>query len=51
VSPLKEKKATLQKLIRLKKQKVTSQIKGQDKTQEKQLNELEISSFQKKDSE
>ena len=47
----KKKKATLQKLISLKKQKLTSQIKGQDKTPEKQLNELEISSFQKKNSE
>ena len=30
------------KLIRMKKQKVTSQMKGQDQTPEKQLNEVEI---------
>ena len=36
----------------MKKQKVTSQVKGQDKTTEKQLNEVEIGNLpEKKNSE
>jgi len=35
----------------MKKQKVMSQMKGQDKIPEKQLNEVEIATFQKKNSE
>ena len=37
------------KLISMKKQKVTSQMKGQDKTPEKQLNEVEIGNLPKKE--
>ena len=33
----------------MKKQKVMSQMKGQDKIPEKQLNEVEIATFQKKE--
>ena len=33
----------------MKKQKVTSQMKGQDKTPEKQLNEAEIGNFPEKE--
>ena len=36
------------KFIRMKKQKVMSQIKGQDKTPEKQLNEVEIGNLPEK---
>ena len=36
-------------LIRMKKQKVMSQMKGQDKTPEKQLNEVEIGNLQEKE--
>ena len=38
-------------LIGMKKKKVTSQVKGLNKTPEKQLNEVEIATFQKKNSE
>ena len=45
-------KTILQKLDRMKKQKVMSQMKAQDKTLEKQLNKVEISNLpEKKDSE
>ena len=37
------------KFIRMKKQKVMSQIKGQDKTPEKQLNEVEIGNLPEKE--
>jgi len=33
----------------MKKKKVTSQVKGLNKTPEKQLNEVEIATFQKKE--
>jgi len=39
------------KLIKMKRQKIKSQIKGQDKTPEKQLHEAEIATFQEKNSE
>ena len=45
-------KTILQKLDRMKKQKIMSQMKAQDKTLEKQLNKVEISNLpEKKDSE
>ena len=37
------------KLIRMKKQKDMSQMKGQDKTPEKQLNEVEIDNLPEKE--
>ena len=37
------------KLISIKKQKVMSQMKRQDKTPEKQLNEVEIGNFPEKE--
>ena len=37
------------KLIMVKKQKVRSQVRGQDKTPEKQLNEVEIGNFSEKE--
>ena len=39
------KKSHYRKLMRMKKEKVTSQMKGQDKIPDKQLNEVEIGSF------
>ena len=45
------KKSPHRKLIRMKKQRVLSQMKGQDKTPEKQLNEVEIGNLPKKNSE
>ena len=41
-------KATLQKLLRMKKQNIMSQMKGQEKTPEKQLNEVEIGNLPEK---
>ena len=37
------------KFIRMKKQRVLSQMKGQDKTPEKQLNEVEIGNLPEKE--
>ena len=45
----KKKKSHYRKLIRMKKQKVMSQMKGQDKTPERQLNEVEIGNVPKKE--
>ena len=42
-------KAHYRKFIRMKKQKVMSQMKGQDKTPEKQLNEVEIGNLPEKE--
>ena len=42
-------KTTFRKLISMKKQKVVSQMKGQDKTPEKQLNEVEIGNLPEKE--
>ena len=39
------KKPHNRKLIKMERQRVTSQMKGQDKTPEKQLNEVEIGNF------
>ena len=44
-------KPQYRKLIRMKKQKVMSQMKEQDKTPEKQLNEMEIGNLPEKNSE
>ena len=41
-------KATLQKLLRMKKQNIMFQMKGQEKTPEKQLNEVEIGNLPEK---
>ena len=43
------KKSPYRKLIRMKKQRVLSQMKGQDKTPEKQLNEVEIGNLPEKE--
>ena len=43
-----EEKPHYRKLIRMKKQKAMSQMKGQDQTPEKQLNELEIGNLPEK---
>ena len=51
VSQQLKQKPSYRKLIMMKKQKVMSQMKGQDKIPEKQLNEVEIATFQKKNSE
>ena len=42
-------KATLQKLLRMKKQNIMFQMQGQEKTPEKQLNEVEIGNLPEKD--
>ena len=42
-------KITLQKVNKKKKQKVMSQMKGQDKAPEKQLNEVEIGNLPEKE--
>ena len=42
-------KATLQKLLRMKKQNVMFQMKGQEKTPEKQVNEVEIGNLPEKE--
>ena len=41
-------KATLQKLLRMKKQNIMFQMQGQEKTPEKQLNEVEIGNLPEK---
>ena len=43
------KKSPNRKLIRMKKQRVLSQMKGQNKTPEKQLNEVEIGTSSEKE--
>ena len=44
-----EQKSHYRKLIRMKKQKAMSQMKEQDKTPEKQLNEVEIGKLPEKE--
>ena len=44
-----EQKSHYRKLIRMKKQKVMSLMKGQDKTPEKQPNKVEIGNFPEKE--
>ena len=46
-----EQKPHYRKFIRMNKEKVMSQMKGQDKTPEKQLNEVEIGNLPEKNSE
>ena len=49
VSQWLKQKPNYRKLIMMKKQKVLSQMKGQDKFPEKQLNEVEIGNFPEKE--